>query len=164
MVSKAESVFNFIFQSNSLKKNEKQEFVNHLEEILGGYGFKKVSKIFGGDRKQYKSVRLEKLITDNKGQWIEFVFEKYGKRCFHITIGISETVLPNKHILVGNVIRSKKQRFNWWGSQWYSVFRYRAWIKATNRVLQHLPQLVAYLDDTETGDNIHHDIVLGSRR
>lgn len=82
MVSKAESVFNFIFQSNSLKKNEKQEFVNHLEEILGGYGFKKVSKIFGGDRKQYKSVRFEKLITDNKGNGLNLFLKNMVEDAF----------------------------------------------------------------------------------
>ena len=112
-MSKSEVIFNFIFQSGSLQKDEKQKFVNDMESKLKSYGFTKVSNIFGGDRKYYKAIRFEKLRTDDLGHWIELVFEKYGQRRFYVNFGISKTTRPNQHILVGSLIRKKNQTQYW---------------------------------------------------
>jgi len=162
MNSKTEAVFNWVFQSNSLRKEEKQDFLDRIEKTLNSHEFQKVTMIFGGDRKYYKAARFEKLNASNSGQWIEFVFEKYGKRNFYITVGISENFLSNKHLLVGHVVRRRNEHQYWWGSQWHSIFRQRAWKRATNRVLNKLPNLVTYLDKVEPGGDIHQYLVLGA--
>ena len=162
MTTKAEAVLNWILQSNSLQKKEKQEFIKLVERILKNHGFKRVSKVFEGERKQYRALRFEKLISENRGQWIKFVFEKYGKRCFFVTIGISEISSPNKHLLVGHVIRRKNENQYWWGSKWYSIFRQRAWMKATKKVSQKVPQLALYLDEAKIGEEVHRYIILSS--
>ena len=162
MKTKTQTIVDWVFQSNSLPKEEKQEFVNLIEEILNTHGFQKVSKVFGGDRKYYKVIRFEKLNANNTGQWIEFMFEKHGQRSFYITVGISETFSPNKHLLVGHVVRRKNENQYWWGAQWYSIFSQIAWKRATKRVLNKLPNLVSYLDKVEPRDDIHDYVVLGS--
>ena len=49
MTTKAEAVLNWILQSNSLQKKEKQEFIKLVERILKNHGFKRVSKVFEGE-------------------------------------------------------------------------------------------------------------------
>ena len=164
MKTKTQTVFDWVFQSYSLPKEEKQEFVSRIEAVLNTHGFQKVSKVFGGDRKYYKAIRFEKLNANKTGQWIEFTFEKYGQRSFYVTVGISATFSPNKHLLVAHVVRRKNKNQYWWGSQWYSIFRQKAWSRAAKRVLNKLPSLVTYLDEAEPGTDIHQYVVLGSMK
>lgn len=160
MMAKSHSFYDRAFQMNSLSKDQKCKFVNLIEIDLSSYGFKKVTKIFAGQRKYQKAIRFEKLTPGDAAQWIELVFDKYGKERFYITLGISELKPPNKHLWVGNVTRRKTQTQYWWGCRWNTIFRQQTWLKSTKRVLLIVPQMVSELDNAKISDDIHHYIVL----
>lgn len=152
--------FDWMLQINALNKDQKRAFIDLLEKDLSGYGFKKTTQIFGNQKKYYKAIRFEKLTSDKAGQWIEFVFDKYGKQSFYINLGISELMSPNKHLWIGHVTRKKTQPHYWWGCRWNSIFRERVWSKATKRVLLIVPQMISVLNNAKLSDDIHNYIVL----
>lgn len=156
--------FDWLFQINSLKKEEKKTFLSLMEAEFLTYGFKKVTKIFNNERKYSKAVRFERMRAELVGEWIEIVFDKYGGRKFYIHLGATELLPSKKHIQLGAVVRSKRQLQSWFGSKWNSVFRVWAWIKSCRRVQKYIPQMIAYLDQVEIGKNIvDHDIKLSPK-
>jgi len=157
---KFQTFFDWVFQINTLNKDQKRMFIDLIEKDLSGFGFKKTTKIFSGQRKYNKAIRFEKLTSDNAGQWIEFVFDKYGKQSFYINLGISELLPPNKHLWIGSVTRKKTQPHYWWGCRWNSIFRQQAWSRATKRVLLIVPQIVSELSNAKINDDVNHYIVL----
>lgn len=159
-MTKSQTFFDWAFQVNSLSKDQKRKFIDLIEIDLSSYGFKKVTKIFAGQRKYHKAIRFEKLMSSDVGQWIEIVFDKYGKQSFYINLGVSELMPPNKHLWIGNVTRRKTQPHYWWGCRWNTISRQRTWLKSTKRVLLSVPQMVSELNNAKISDDIHHYIVL----
>jgi len=146
-MNKTERAFNLLFQSNSLKKDEKDRFISELETALKIYNFEKVSKIFGGERKFNKTVRFEKLVNDGLGHWIEFTFDKYGSRNFYVTFGSSLTSQKFENITFLNLVRKRHQEQYWWGPKWHSICRKCAWKKSTKQVVSFVPFMIKHIDE-----------------
>lgn len=154
-MGKKQNFWDKVFRINELQKTEKLDFSSSVETYLKKYNFKKVTTVFSGDRKYYKSLRFERLKDEIIGEWIEVTFDKYGLRKFYISFGVTELFPEQNRILLGALVKKKNQSQYWWGAKWHSLSRKHAWARATRFAQIYIPQTIEYFDATSTGKNIH---------
>ena len=143
-----------LLQIGTLQQHEKDEFISSITSEFKSHGFTKVTKRFGGERKYSKAVRFEKIRAKEFGEWIEIVFEKYGKRSFYIHCGVSKLLPTPTHIQLGDLVMNQSQYQYWWGTRWYTIFRKARWYKETKKVRKYIPQVISYVVHGKVGRNI----------
>ena len=134
-----------LFQIATLQQHEKDGFVSSITSEFESHGFAKVTKVFGGDRKNSKAIRFEKMRAKEIGEWIELVFDKNGKRSFYIHCGVSKVLPTPTHIQLGALVMKQTQYQYWWGTKWHTMFRKRRWYRETKKVRKYIPQVISYV-------------------
>ena len=148
-----------LFQIGTLQQHEKDEFISSITSEFESHGFTKVTKRFGGEHKYSKAVRFEKMRAKEIGEWIEIVFDKYGKRSFYIHCGVSQLPPTPTHIQLGNLVMKQSQYQYWWGTKWYTMFRKWKWNRETKKIRKYIPQVISYVVHGTVGKNIKDRII-----
>ncbi len=139
---------------DELTKKQKKVFTDLLEANLQPYGFKKMTREFGGKVKYSRCIRFERMRGENLGDWIECTFDKYGTPRFNVTFAVNHFAEQETILRLGSLVKKPGRAYAEWGANRLSLFRKRAWLKGTHEIERFLPQIIEFLETGKAGKNI----------
>lgn len=142
------------FPKDELTMEQKNLFSKMMEHHLKPYGFNKVTREFGGSVKYSRSIRFERLPSESTGEYINCIFDKYGRPKVKLTFGVHDFEKDRFVVRYGALIKNRRQVFYEWGAKWYSISRKSAWQKQTSKIPKFIPHIVEFLELGKAGRNI----------
>ena len=120
-----------------------------VSKYIESCGFKWVEMDFRGFPSLVVAMEFEKVVSENKIQYLIIQFDKHGSLRFQVYFALRGRVEPYPWFRSGAFAKRQSDYFSAkeWGPHWYSFNKRRNFEKAWQKLETSIPHIIAFLDD-----------------